>query len=63
MSALGGLDVLRGGGIRSAWRASLRRRDRGTLSGVYLVKHGCLGSLGLESSHDGGLAGVAVEGV
>jgi len=63
MSALGGLDVLRGGGMRSAWRASSRRWDRGTFSGAYLVKHGCLGSVGLESGCEGGLAGVVVEGV
>ena len=49
--------------MRSAWRASSRRRDLGTLRGVYLVKRGCLGSLGLESGSEGGLAGLAVEGV
>jgi len=49
--------------MRSAWRASSRSRDLGTLSGAYLVKHGCLGSLGLESGRKGGLAGVVVEGV
>jgi len=34
-----------------------------TLSDAYLVKRGCLGSLGLESGHGGGLSGVVVEGV
>jgi len=49
--------------MRSAWRASSRRRDLGTLSDTYLVKRGCLGSLGLESGHEGGLSKAAVEGV
>jgi len=63
MSALGGLDVLQGGGMRSTWRASSIRRDWGTLRGAYLVKRGCLGSLGLESGREGGLSWAAVEGV
>jgi len=63
MSALGGLDVLRGGGMRSAWRASLRRRDLGTLSDAYLVKRGFLGSPGLEIGREGGLVGEAIKGV
>jgi len=63
MSALGGLDVLRGGRIRSALTASSRKRDLKTLNGAYLVKHGFLGSLGLESGRGGGLLRAAVEGV
>jgi len=58
MSALGWLDVLRSGGMRSS-----RSRDLGTLSGAYLVKRGCLGSLGLESGRGGGLSRSMVEGV
>jgi len=60
---IGGLDVLRGGGIRSAWMASSRSRDLGTLSGAYLVKCGYLGSLGLASGRGGGLSWPMVEGV
>jgi len=60
---IGGLDVLQGGGMRSAWRALSRRRDLGTLSGAYLVKRGYLGSLGLESRCGSGLSRAAVEGV
>jgi len=63
MSALGGLNVLRGGGMRSAWRASSKRQDLGTFSGAYLVKRGYLDSLGLESSREGGLVEVAADGV
>jgi len=63
MSTFGGLDVLLGGGIRSAWRALSRRWDLETLSGAYLVKRGCLGTLGLESGREGVLSGAAVEGV
>jgi len=63
MSALWGLEVLRGGGMRSAWRASSRSQDVGTLSGAYLVKRGCLGSLGLESGRGSGLFGLVVKGV
>jgi len=46
MSALGGVVVLRGGGIRSAWRASSRMRERATVRGAYLVKRGWRGSRG-----------------
>jgi len=60
---IGGLDVLQGGGMRSAWRASSRSQDLGTLSGAYLVKRGCLGSLGLASGRGGGLSRSVVEGV
>jgi len=49
--------------MRSTWRASSIRRDWGTLRGAYLVKRGCLGSLGLESGREGGLSWAAVEGV
>jgi len=49
MSALGGVVVLRGGGMRSACKASSRRRDLGTFRGAYLVKRGCRGSRGLGS--------------
>jgi len=63
MSTLGGLRVLRGKGIRSACRASSRRRDRGMLSGAYLKNRGGLGSLGLESNCDGGLSILRAEGM
>jgi len=46
ISALGGVVVLRGGGIRSACRASSRMRKRATIRGVYLVKRGWRGSRG-----------------
>jgi len=46
MSTLGGVVVLRGGGIRSASRASPRIRERATVKGVYLVKRGWRGSRG-----------------
>jgi len=46
MSALGGVVVLRGGGIKSAWRASPRMRERATVRGAYLVKRGWRGSRG-----------------
>jgi len=49
MSALGGVVVLRGGGMRSACKASSRRRDLGTFRGAYLVKRGCRGSRGCGS--------------
>jgi len=49
--------------MRSSWRASSRRRNLGTHSGVYLVKHVCLGSLGRESGREGDLSRAAVEGV
>jgi len=44
MSALGDVVVLRGGGIRSAWRASSRMREQATVKGAYLVKRGWRGS-------------------
>ena len=44
--ALGGMVVLRGGGRRSAWRASSRVRERATVRGAYLVKRGWRGSRG-----------------
>jgi len=59
MSALGGVVVLRGGGMRSACKASSRRRDLGTFRGPYLVKRG---SRGLGSGRGGCEEGVAVEG-
>ena len=43
---IGGVIVLRGGGIRSAWRASSRMRERATVRGAYLVKLGWRGSRG-----------------
>ena len=46
MSALGGVVVLRGGGRRSAWRASSSMRERATVNGAYLVKRGWRGSRG-----------------
>jgi len=49
--------------MRSARRASSRRRDLGTLSDAYLVKRGCLGFVGLKSSRGGGLSRAVVEGV
>jgi len=63
MSMFGGVDVLHGGGMRSACRASSRRWDRGTFRGAYLVKRGCRGSLGLGSGREGCVGEVAVEGV
>jgi len=67
MSALGGVIVLRGGGIRSTWRASSRMRERATVMGAYLVKRGWRGSrervsgrgLGYGLGCGVGLAGVA----
>jgi len=46
MLALGGVVILRGGGIKSAWRASSRMRERATVRGAYLVKRGWRGSRG-----------------
>jgi len=63
MSALERLEVLRGGGMTSAWSASSRRRDLGTFNGAYLVNRGCLGSLGLDSGYGSGLFGPVVDGV
>ena len=62
MSALGGVVVLCGGGMRSACKASSKRRDLGTFRGAYLVKPGCLGSRGLGSGRGGCGVGLAVEG-
>ena len=62
MSALGGMVVLRDGGMRLACKASSRRRDLGTFKGAYLVKRGCWGSRGLESGRGGCGVGLAVEG-
>jgi len=59
----GGFKVFCGGGMRLAWSASSRRHDLGTLSGVYLLNHGCLGSLGLDSGRGDSLCGSADEGV
>jgi len=58
-----GVVVLRCGGMRSACRASLRRRDRGTFRGAYLVKRGCQSSLGLGSGRERCVGGVLAEGV
>jgi len=48
--------------MRLVWRASTRSRDLGKLNGAYLVKRGCLGSLGLDSGRGGGLSRSEVEG-
>jgi len=53
MSALGGMVILRDGGMRLTCRASSRRRDQGTFRGAYLVKWGCRGSRGLGSGREG----------
>jgi len=62
MSALGGVVVLRGGGMRSAYKALSRRRDLGTFRGAYLVKRGCRGSRSLRSGRGGCGVGLVVEG-
>jgi len=62
MSALGGVVILRSGGMRSACKASSRMRDLGTFRGAYLVKRGCRGSLGLGLGRGGCGVGLAVEG-
>jgi len=49
ISALGGVVVLRGGGIRSACSASSRMRERATVRGAYMVKRGWQGSRGQAS--------------
>jgi len=46
ISTLGGVVVLRGGGIKSTCRASSRMRERATVRGAYLVKRGWRGSCG-----------------
>jgi len=61
--SIGGLEVFRGGRMRSAWSASSRSRDLGMLNEAYLVNRGCLSSLGLTSGRVGGLSGPMVEGV
>ena len=60
---IGGFKVFHGGGMRSAWSASLRRRDLGMFSGAYLVNRGCLGSMGLDLGRGYGLHGPVDEGV
>ena len=62
MSALGGVVILSGGGMRSAYKASSRRRDLGKFRGAYLVKRGCRGSRGLGSGRGGCGVGLVVEG-
>ena len=62
MSALGGVVVLRGRGIRSAWRASSRMRERAIVRGAYLVKRGWRGSRGQVSGRGLG-CGVGLESV
>jgi len=49
--------------MRSAWSASSSRRDLGMLSGAYMVKRVCLGSLGLDWGREDGLSGPVDEGV
>jgi len=60
---IGEFKVLRGGGMRSAWRASSRSRDLGTFSGAYMENRGGIGSLGLDLEHEGGLSVLMAEGV
>jgi len=61
ISALGGVVVLRGGGIRSACRASSRIRERATIRGAYMVKRGWRGSRGRVSGRGLGFGvGLAV---
>jgi len=62
MSALGGVVVFRGGGLRSTCKASSRRQDLGTFRGAYLVKRGYRGSRGRGSGRGGCGVGLAVEG-
>jgi len=57
---VGGVVVLRGGGIRSAWRASSRMRERATVRRAYLVKRGWRGSRGRVSGRGLG-CGVGLE--
>ena len=52
--------VLRGGGIRSACKASSRMRERDTVRGAYLVKRDWRGSCGRVSGRGGGGVGLAV---
>jgi len=52
-----------GGGMRSACKASSRRRDLGTFRGAYLLKWGSRGSWGFRSGQEGCGGGVAVDGV
>jgi len=60
--ALGGVVVLCGDGMRSACKASSRRRDLWTFRGPYVVKRGCQGCRGLKSGRGGYGEGVAVKG-
>jgi len=60
MLALGGVVVLRGGGIRSACRASSRMLERSTVRRAYLVKRGWRGSRGSASRWGGCGVGLAV---
>jgi len=61
ISALGGVVVLRGGGIRSACRASSRMWEWATVRGAYLVKRGWRGSRGRASGRELGCeVGLAV---
>jgi len=48
--------------MRSAYKASSRRRDLGTFRGAYLVKRGCRSCRGLRLGRGGCGEGVAVEG-
>ena len=47
--------------MRSAYKASSRRRDLGIFRGAYLVKRGCRGSRGLGSGRGGCGVGLVVE--
>ena len=49
--------------MRSACKASSKRRDLGTLRGAYPGKRGCRGSCGLGSGREGGGLGLAGVGV
>jgi len=58
---VGGVVVLHGGGIRSAWRASSRMREQAIVRGAYLVKRGWRGSRGRVSGRGlGSGVGLAV---
>jgi len=52
--------VLRGGGMRSACRASSKMRDRATVREAYLVKRAWRGSRGRVSGRGGCGVGLAV---
>ena len=59
---VGGVVILHGGGMRSAYKTSSRRRDLATFRGAYMVKRGCRSSRGLGSGREGCGVGLAVKG-